>query len=97
MAAITMNANSERRGSGLMAQAADFALPGPVQQIVALVAGSDIGLTAAELTEAAQSRFPGQHPRRIAGLIDQALKVGALVQVGERLRVPTFGAGGALR
>ena len=75
-----------------MAQAADSALPGPVQQIVGLVGRSGSGLTVAELTTAARSRFPGQHPRRIANLIDQALQLGALIRVEGRLQVSAIPA-----
>ena len=71
-----------------MTEATGSALPAAIQQIVELVAESEHGLTAAEVTSAAQARFPGQHPRRIAGLIDQAVRAGALVQASGRMQVP---------
>lgn len=64
------------------------ALPTAIQQIVALVAQSDHGLTVAELTIATQARFPGQHPRRVASLVEQALRAGALMLTDGQIRVP---------
>ena len=71
-----------------MEQRVGSALPGAIQQVAALVERSDSGLTVDELTRAVQSRFPGQHLRRITALIDQALQMGALVKTEGRLRVP---------
>jgi Rad3-related DNA helicase len=71
-----------------MTQASGQPISAAVRQLAGLVEQAGRGLTAAELTTAAQSRFPGQHPRRIGGLIEQALRAGALVQDGALLRMP---------
>ncbi|MGH3403134.1 MAG: hypothetical protein ACRDRJ_11650 [Streptosporangiaceae bacterium] len=71
-----------------MTQVSGQPVSAAVRQLAGLVEVAGRGLTAAELIAAAQSRFPGQHPRRIGGLIEQALRARALVQDGALLRMP---------
>ena len=54
------------------------ALPSAVRQLLQLVEAG--GVSEKDLIAAARSRFPGQHPRRIAELLGTALTAGALTR-----------------
>lgn len=71
-----------------MTQPARSKISAAARQIVDVLAQYDLGLTTEQLTSAAQARFPGQHPRRIAALIDQAVRSGALVSADGVLQMP---------
>lgn len=70
---------------------ADKALPAAARRLVDLVAEYPNGVTLAELTMAAQGRFTGLHPRRVANLVARAIAAGALFESAGRLTVPGSG------
>lgn len=74
---------------------ASGALPASARRLVDLVAEHPDGMTLAELTLAAQGRFTGLHPRRIADLVSRAVTAGALVEIAGGVRAPGTGSAAA--
>lgn len=69
------------------ASGSSSALPAAVGRLVEIVLEHPDGLTLAELTTAAQTRFAGLHARRVADLVGRAVTANALTESGGRLRV----------